>query len=178
MGSFSFRVGSYCSSLHFLDTLFCTHTHNRDGRVHQKKLKRENNHQKMYLVILSSHSFGTVILWIGRSVLSTARCWRSGRFLFLAFTSSEGSGGFLKGRWRGRAGLWPLTVRCLVLLRREPLAVTNAESNQLSLTSFIGTLALDRSVRSLGWLHRLVLYARWWISFHTALEVPAPASFS
>jgi hypothetical protein len=53
MRSFSFRVGSYCSSLHFLDTLFCTHTHKRDGRVHQKKLKRGNNHQKTVF----SHSF-------------------------------------------------------------------------------------------------------------------------
>ena len=58
MRSFSFRVGSHCSSLHFLDTLFCTHTHKRDGRVHQKKLKRENNHQKTVF----SHSFKS-LLW-------------------------------------------------------------------------------------------------------------------
>ena len=58
MGPFSFRVGSYCSSLHFLDTLFCTHTHKSDGRVHQKKLKRENNHQKTVF----SRSFKS-LLW-------------------------------------------------------------------------------------------------------------------
>jgi hypothetical protein len=45
MGSFSFRDGSYCSSLHLLDTLFCTYTPKKGMDASTKKLKRENNHQ-------------------------------------------------------------------------------------------------------------------------------------
>jgi hypothetical protein len=133
-------------------TLLHTYTQKGMDAFTKKGEKRKQSPKNC----ISSHSFGAVILWIGRSVLSTVRRWRSRRFCFLTFTSSEGSGG-IRDAGADAQDSWALTVRCLVLLRREPLAVTNAESDQPILASLIGALALGRSVRSLGWLRRLVV---------------------
>lgn len=104
VGSFSFRAGSYCSSLHFLDTLFCTYTQTKEWTHPQKKLKGENNHQN----IVFSRSLKS-LLWrrhsldrkVGPEHCTLLAFWaRSGILLHL-----RGSGGILEGRWRGRAGL-------------------------------------------------------------------------
>jgi hypothetical protein len=104
MGSFSFRDGSYCSSPHFLDTLFCTYTKKEEWTHPQKNPKRENNHQNTVF----SRSLKS-LLWrrhsldrkVGPEHCTLLAFWaRSGILLHLKVL-----GGILEERWRGRAGL-------------------------------------------------------------------------
>ena len=104
VGSFSFRTGSYCSSVYFLDTLFCTYTQTKEWTHPQKELKRENNHQNIVFsrslksLLRRRHSLDRKV---GPEHCTLLAFWaRSGILLHL-----RGSGGILEGRWRGRAGL-------------------------------------------------------------------------